>query len=115
MRFPRGKKRGATLSVQTEGAFALELQHLEPIVVERINAFFGYGAVEKLRIVHGPVPQLGQMRKKKAAAARPLKPGEEKQIETLTQGISDPKLRKAVADLGRTVLTSTNKKPHETV
>ena len=48
--------RGApgVLTVHVGGASALELQHGEPQVVERINDFFGYPAVARLRLIQAP-------------------------------------------------------------
>jgi hypothetical protein len=54
VQFQRGG--GATLVVRTEGSFAPELQHLAPLVIERINAHFGFRAVARITIVHGPLP-----------------------------------------------------------
>ncbi|MGD8327546.1 MAG: DciA family protein [Sphingomonadales bacterium] len=103
MRFPRGKKIGATLSVRAEGAFALELQHLEPVILERINVFFGYRAVEKLRIIHGPLPK-APPRSKVLTEEKPLEEKDERRIQGMTKSIEDPKLREAVTNLGRSIL-----------
>ena len=72
IRFPQGKRSGGTLCLAVEGAHSLEVQHQEPEILERVNRFFGYGAVvrmslrqvarrerEELQQVHedrGPVP-----------------------------------------------------------
>ena len=53
--FTGGERREGTLHVRVSGALALELQHLEPQVLERINGYFGYRAVARLRIHQGPV------------------------------------------------------------
>lgn len=55
--FSRGARSAGTLHIVTESAFAPELQHLEPQVIERINGYFGYGAVARLHIHHGRVSQ----------------------------------------------------------
>ncbi len=41
-------KEGATLTIRVEGAFALDLQHRAPQVVDRINGYFGWRCVERL-------------------------------------------------------------------
>ncbi len=38
----------ATLVVRVEGAFALALQHMAPVVLQRVNAYFGWRCVGKL-------------------------------------------------------------------
>lgn len=48
IRFPAGKKSGGTLTLAVEGAHAPLLQHLAPMIMERVNAFFGYEAVVKV-------------------------------------------------------------------
>ena len=65
--FPRGDKRGGTLHVTCESAFAPELQHLSPQVIERINGYFGYPAVAQLKILHGRVVQRTKTAKKPAS------------------------------------------------
>ncbi|MGB1547191.1 MAG: DUF721 domain-containing protein [Alphaproteobacteria bacterium] len=49
--FPKGERSGGTLQIAVAGSLAIELQHLEPQVLERINGFLGYGAVKRLRLV----------------------------------------------------------------
>ena len=38
------------LTVRIAGAAALEFQHRQPVIMERINAFFGFRAVRQLRL-----------------------------------------------------------------
>ena len=45
-----------TLVARVGGAWALELQHLEPLVLDRIAGYFGYRAVTRLALVQGPLP-----------------------------------------------------------
>jgi hypothetical protein len=44
-----------TLTVRVEGAYAIELQHLAPVVMERINRYFGWRCVGRIAIRQGPV------------------------------------------------------------
>ena len=49
-----GGRGGGTLHVRiSSGSLALELQHLEPLIVERINTYFGYQAVTGLKMLMG--------------------------------------------------------------
>lgn len=48
IRFPAGKKSGGTLTLAVDGAHAPLLQHLAPMIIERVNLFFGYSAVVKV-------------------------------------------------------------------
>jgi hypothetical protein len=45
----------AVLVVRVEGAFALELQHLAPLIVERVNTRYGWRCVGRLSFRQGPV------------------------------------------------------------
>lgn len=56
IRFPRGKKAGATLTIRVEGPFATQLQHAEPQLISRVNLILGAGLVAKIRLVQGSVP-----------------------------------------------------------
>src|SRR6476646_4312196 len=55
IRFPTGKKGGGALTLLVDGAHAPLIQHLTPMIVERVNRFFGYAAIN--RIVLGPCPR----------------------------------------------------------
>ena len=48
-------KDGATLVIQSNPGFALELQHIQLHVLERINRFFGFRVFEKIQIVQIPL------------------------------------------------------------
>lgn len=50
----------ATLVVRVEGAYAIELQYAAPVVIDRINAYFGWRCVGRLVLRQGPVPQRHQ-------------------------------------------------------
>ncbi len=54
--YPRGERTDGTLYIRVESAWATDLQHLSPQVIERINSYFGYRAVARLAISQGTVP-----------------------------------------------------------
>ena len=103
--FPPGERRDGTLRLRVEPGAALLLQHQEPLLLERINAFFGYRAVARLAYVQAPP------RRREPSPPRPRKldPAEEKAVATRVAGVSDPELREALDRLGRAVLGSTRK------
>ncbi len=61
-RIRRGGPDGAVLTVRVEGAMAIEVQHMAPQIIERINAHFGAGTLASLHIVQGPLPMAGRGR-----------------------------------------------------
>jgi hypothetical protein len=98
--FPKGSKDKATLHIRAAAAFALEIQHLEPLIIERINGFFGYGAVTRLKLVPGaPVAAA-----KKPPTLRRLTAEEESRLTIATAAIDDPDLRGVMERFGRTLL-----------
>ncbi|MGF1502684.1 MAG: DUF721 domain-containing protein [Paracoccaceae bacterium] len=50
---------GATLLVRAEGARAPEVDLLAPTILERVNSYYGYRAVARMRIAQGPVNASG--------------------------------------------------------
>ena len=54
---PDARPEPAALIVRVESAFALELQHLAPLLIERINAHYGWRCVGRLVLKQGPVPR----------------------------------------------------------
>ncbi len=89
----------ATMVVRVEGAFALEMQQLGPLVVEHVNTHLGWRAVGKLVLKQGPVAP-------PPAAAGPapaLDPAAQARIDGQVSAIADEGLRQALARLGRAV------------
>jgi hypothetical protein len=100
--FPRGQRNEGTLHIRVDGPLALELQHLEPLVVERINGFFGYRAVARLALRQGPLPR--PKVRPKAPPPRALTPTEEKNLAARVAAVADPELRAVLERLGRSLL-----------
>ncbi|HEX7084835.1 MAG TPA: DUF721 domain-containing protein, partial [Vicinamibacterales bacterium] len=53
---PPGANAGGLLSVRVTGAAAAELQHMAPQIIERINTYLGVRAVDRLKLIHAPLP-----------------------------------------------------------
>lgn len=99
--FPRGRYRGGTLELHARGGAALEIQHLAPQLVERINGFFGYPAIRRLRLVQAaPAPRAVQP---PAAPARPLSATDELALRRSIGTLADRPLGAALLGLGRAV------------
>src|SRR3990170_2150234 len=56
IRFPAGRKSGGVLTLLVEGAHAPLMQHLTPLIVERVNRFFGYQAINRIVFRQGRLP-----------------------------------------------------------
>ncbi len=90
----------ATLTLRVESGHALALQHLEPLVVERINSYLGYGGVARLRLQQGP---LAKNREPPSAPPPPLSPAEEAELAARSATVADAELRAALDRLARAV------------
>lgn len=88
-----------TLTVRVEGVYALELQHLAPVVIERVNRYFGWACVGRLAIRQGPVTR------KARRPALPLEPAAEAvaAVEQSLGEFEDEGLKSALARLGAMV------------
>ncbi len=104
---PRGPKSApgvplqpATLMVRVEGAFAVELQHQAPLVVERINAHLGWRCVGRLALRQGPL----ERRLKLVRRPQPVDPAALAAAEAAAAGIGEERLREALTRLGARAL-----------
>ena len=101
IRFPMGKKSGGVLTLLVEGAHSPLLQHLAPLIIERVNRFFGYEAVNRVVFRQGRPPA------RKAEARRPqLRPVPKELGEGLRQ-IADPELRACLESLAGRIAATT--------
>lgn len=102
--FPRGKRSGGTLSVVVTSAFAPTIAHVEPQIVERINRFFGYGAVERLVFRHGDLtPPAFAAATPEADDQPPVEPG----VSATIREVADPGLRASLEALARRLASTT--------
>lgn len=54
-----GERRGATLILRVDPARALDVEYRTRQIMERINSYFGYRAVEAIRLVQAPMASAG--------------------------------------------------------
>jgi hypothetical protein len=102
--FPLGQRTDGVLHVAVApGGFATELQHLEPLVLERINGFFGYRAVTRLRLHQRVLPV--RPRERENRPAPPLSREAAASLDKTLSGTRDARLRAALETLGREILS----------
>ena len=99
---PEARPEPATLVVRVESAFALELQHLAPLLIERINARYGWRCVGRMVLKQGPVPRP----KAKPTAPLELTAEERSRLAGKTASVADEPLREALNRLGTAVVGS---------
>ena len=100
IKFPPGKKVGGALTLLVEGAHAPLIQHLTPMIVERVNRFFGYAAINRIVFRQGRLP---------VAAPKPERPQLRPVSKELGEGlreIADPELRHCLESLASQIAAS---------
>ncbi|HSG35408.1 MAG TPA: DciA family protein [Sphingomonadaceae bacterium] len=100
IRFPPGEKSEGILQLVVTPSHAPLIQHVIPEIIERVNRFFGYNAVTRVKLRQGSVQA-------PAAETRPAAPPSLKPIpmelgESL-RDIGDPELRTVLESLARSL------------
>lgn len=96
LRFPPGKKADGMLCLTVGSAHAPVVQHVVPDIIERVNRFFGYSAVARVRIAQGTV------RRRENAPATPPEPAPgipSVPLSLTLKAIADPELQSVLAGL----------------
>lgn len=93
----------ATLIIACEGAAALRLQHQTAEIISRANAFLGFAAIGRIKIIQKRVTQA--MRSDKPSL-RTLTEGERARVASSVEPIANDALRASLERLGRSVLAS---------
>ena len=100
--FPRGQRLDGTLHLTVTGAFAPEVQHLAPQIVERINSYFGYGAVKRLELHHGLIEPNSQASNKGKDEADTPAPEPDAALSATIAKVENSDLKAALDRLART-------------
>lgn len=92
-----GESAPGTLVLRVEGPAAIEIQHLANVVLERVNRFLGWRAVERIALRQAPLHR----------AARPPRPAADlrtaQHLAAAMPEIADEDLRNALGRLGAAV------------
>jgi hypothetical protein len=101
IKWPRGTDveapEPAILVLRVEGPVAIEIQHLSPVILERVNRFFGWRAVGRLALRQAPLTR------RAAPQARPAPDPEQAARLAATIDVADEDLRNALARLGAAI------------
>ena len=94
-----------TISVLS-GAFAMEIQQKEPQILEKINSYFGYKAITKIKILQNSNPENFLIGKKNTDNVKKflVSEAEESYITELTSEVHNSELRETLKNLGLAVM-----------
>jgi hypothetical protein len=91
----------AVLVIACEGVAALHIQHETAEIISRVNAFLGFSAIGRIRIVQKPVRPPEARRK---PAPRAISAEEKTRLAGTVGKIEDADLRASLERLGATIL-----------
>lgn len=98
IRFPPGEKSDGILELVVTPAHAPLIQHVVPEIMERVNRFFGYRAVARVKLRQGTVkPPVGSATAKPPPSLKPIP----MELGAGLRDIGDPELRAVLESLAR--------------
>ncbi|MBB3808296.1 DUF721 domain-containing protein [Pseudochelatococcus contaminans] len=92
----------STLVVRVSSAFAIELQHMAPVVIERVNTHFGWRCVGQLGLRQGPI----RRQTRQPLPERKLDPEQERRVADAVGDIAHDPLREALLRLGASIMST---------
>ncbi len=96
------------LELRIDGPSAAIIQHQAGDILARVNLFLGAGAVDRLRIVQGPLRAMPKARPQARAPSRrlrqPLDAAQEEQLRDSLAALPEGNLKGALTRLGREIL-----------
>ena len=107
IRFPPGEKTDGILQLVVLPGHAPLIQHVTPEIMERVNRFFGYKAVSRVKLRQGEVkPARAETKAKAPPSLKPIP----MELGDSLRDIGDPELRQVLESMAR----SLNSKENET-
>lgn len=95
--FPRGKKTDGCLTIAVENGFATDIQHIQPLILERLATYSGHKGINRLAIKPAFIAPSSTSKKPKSAP--PLAPTSVK----MTENVTDNELKEALTSLAKTL------------
>jgi hypothetical protein len=105
IRFPPGEKCDGILQLVVSPAHAPLIQHVVPEIIERVNRFFGYRAVARVKLRQGDVKPPAESAARRAPPSLKSIPVE---LGESLRGIGDPELRTVLESLARSLSARDN-------
>ena len=111
IRFPAGKKSDGTLNLIVSGAHAVLMQHVMPEIIERVNRFFGYSAIVRVKMRQGVVtpPKTAEARTMPPPSLKPIP----MELGDSLRDIGDPELLQVLEALARGLAESAPQNPDD--
>ncbi len=108
--FKKDERKGGVLYIEAaSGALALELQQKSKIVLSKVNVFFGYEAVERLKIMQNLQIAKELSLSSDNSEKKLVSEEEENYIRQQLKGINNQELRATLEKLGRAIVANNKK------
>ncbi|PCI04693.1 MAG: hypothetical protein COB78_07875 [Hyphomicrobiales bacterium] len=92
----------ATLVVACDGAQAIFFQHETDAIIERVNTFFGFNAISRIKIQQKPVASYSP--EKASEASKELNEAEKQRLTEMVGNVEDDELRQKLTKLGEGII-----------
>ena len=111
--FKKDMRNDGTLILKvSSGALALEISHKAPVIIEKINTYFGYCAISHIKIIQTDVclsciqddANIADIEKKKLVSQE-----QENYIKTIGEGVKSENLKTRLQSLARSICLSQKK------
>lgn len=101
--FSKGKRGEGTLVLLVTSAIAPEIMHLSPQIIERINGYFGYKAVQKIILKHATFKKKIYFSKEETSVQSAYQEESVKLLKFL-EDIPDQNLKNSLSKLGKALI-----------
>ncbi|MBS0253924.1 MAG: DUF721 domain-containing protein [Proteobacteria bacterium] len=103
IRFPPGEKRDGILQLVVVPAYAPLITHVIPEIIARVNRFFGYDAVARVKLRQGEVTPPPEVARPAPPSLRPIP----LELGDSLRDIGDPELRAVLESVARNLVPPT--------
>lgn len=97
----------AVLHLAVLPSFALEISYQKNLLKERLNIFFGYPAIQDIKIIQHSEVMANKPTKK--FKPRPITFQEQQKVEELTASVKESDLQTALKNLGKAIISRQDK------
>lgn len=103
--FRQNTSSDGTLFVEVYNSIsAMEMEHLAPVIIEKISLYFGYKAVNKIKIIQNPGGGSRVENKDFYRKEPRLSEAQNQKLASMLEGITDEDLKNKLASFGKYVL-----------
>ena len=101
---PTGLNKNKTIKVLCDSSFALELQHISPKIIDRINLNMGYKAVSNIQIMQTNLTDNeNENQNKKNFEKDVISTKEHLEMEKIMNNVENEKIREKLISLSKTI------------